>query len=361
MAEAAEFRCEACGGRMVFDAARGCLACEFCGATRAIGEADTERTVVEYDLEQGLAAHARGYGVEVRTVRCEQCGAVVSYGRTDTARRCDFCGSPQVLEQADRRAPIRPESVIPFSVDRAAATAKFSAWLGTLWFRPSSLKKLARLSQAAGMYVPYWAFDAAVRSEWTAQAGYYYYVTETYTTREGGRSVQRSRQVRRVRWEPAWGSRRDRYDDVLVCGSKGLPAALARNLEPFETSRLRPYDPSYLAGWQAEEYSIDLNAAWKNAVGIIEQSQRQRCAGDVPGDTHQHLHVVNRFSDEKFKHILLPIWIMAYQYRDRPYRLLVNGQTGEVTGEAPYSAIKIALLVIAIAVLALVILSLQGR
>ena len=207
-----DLACAACGGRMAFDATLGSLSCPFCGATRAVGDAGAGHTIVEYDLEHGIAqAAARGYGVALRTLSCEQCGAVVSYGESATARRCDFCGSPQVLERTESRNPIRPESVMPFAIDRRAATLRFSAWLRSLWFRPSSLKTLAQVSEMSGVYVPYWSFDAAVFSDWSALAGHYYYVTETYTARDSkGRGVQRQRSVRKVRWQPARRSRKTR-------------------------------------------------------------------------------------------------------------------------------------------------------
>lgn len=358
-----ELLCHACGARMEFDPGQGCLSCPFCAATRAIGAGDVERTIVEYDLEKGLSQQLeRGYGVALRSVACQQCGAVVSHGESTTSRSCDFCGSPQVLEQVDSRKPIRPESVVPFKVDRQVATGKFAAWLGTLWLRPSDLKRLAKVSEMTGMYVPYWAFDTNVHSDWTAEAGYYYYVTESYTTQdEKGRSVRRTRQVRKVRWRPAWGGRDDSFDDLLVCGSQGLPVELTRELEPFDTTHLEPYDPRYLAGWKAEEYNIELDAAWKMAVARVEQAQRERCSRDVPGDTQRNLHVSNRLSDEKFKHILLPIWISVYRYRDKPFRFLVNGQTGEVIGHAPWSVLKITLLVLFLAAIAAVLLMLQAQ
>jgi predicted RNA-binding Zn-ribbon protein involved in translation (DUF1610 family) len=353
-----EFRCHACGGRMEYDAEQGRMSCGFCGATRVIGEGDEARTVAEYDLEHGLArAKKRGYGAAVRRVGCEQCGAVVSYGEHETARNCDFCGSAQVTDRDQSQQPIQPESVLPFRVDEKGATTKFSSWLRSLWLRPSDLQKLASVSEMTGMYVPYWAFDASVHSDWTALAGYYYYVTEMYmSTDDKGRMVQRQRQVQKVRWEPAWGSRNDAYDDLLVCGSRGLPTAMTQKLEPFDTHALVPYDPSYLAGWRAEEYSIDLNAAWKLAIDRMEQSQRERCSRDVPGDTQRALNVANRFSDERFKHVLLPIWISVYRYRDKPFQFLVNGQTGEVVGHAPWSWVKIGLLCIAAALTALLVL-----
>jgi hypothetical protein len=171
--------------------------------------------------------------------------------------------------------------------------------------------------------------------------------------------VQRQRSVRKVRWQPARGNRADVYDDLLICASRGLPANLTQKLEPFDTARLVPYDASYLAGWKAEEYSLDLNERWRLAVARMEETQRQRCSGDVPGDTQRDLRTSHRFANERFKHLLLPIWIAAYRYRDQPYRFLVNGQTGEVTGRAPFSVIKITLFCLVVSALLVLFLSLS--
>jgi DNA-directed RNA polymerase subunit RPC12/RpoP len=352
---AKSFHCPNCKAEMTFDPASQQMSCQYCGGTAAIATQEGQRSIVEHDLQRGLAegGAATGLGAEVRTTRCQECGATVSFTEQVTATECDFCGSSQVLEQQQNRNLLRPESVVPFAVDKQQANQRFGGWIKGLWFRPSDLKQRARVKEISGVYVPYWTFDAQVDSDWTAEAGYYYYVTEEYTDRDSeGNEVTRTREVRHVRWEPAWGSRSDLYDDLLVCASRGLPEDLARRLQSFDTGQLKPYDPAFLAGWKAEEYSVDLNEAWGRALRRMEYSQRDRCGSDVPGDTHRFLNVTNRFSDETFKHVLLPIWISAYRYGDKVYRFLVNGQTGEVVGKAPWSVVKIVLFSLALAALA---------
>jgi hypothetical protein len=116
----------------------------------------------------------------------------------------------------------------------------------------------------------------------------------------------------------------------------------------FDTKQLSPYKPEFLAGWRAEAYAVDLMPAWGTAQDDMCRAQEGRCASDVPGDTHRNLHVQNHFSNVTFKHILLPIWIAAYRYKGKPYQFLVNGQTGEVVGKAPWSFWKIFFFVLAI-------------
>lgn len=349
-ASAAAYRCPSCSAEMTFDPNAGMLRCGHCGATQPIGGPAPGQAIVEHRLDQGLAQTAqRGLGTPVRSTRCQECGAAVSFPENVTSTTCEFCGSSHVLTQEANRNLIRPESVVPFRVDGAAAAGLFRKWLGSLWFRPSDLQRRARVAAMSGVYVPYWTFDAQVQSNWTAQAGYFYYETETYWDQdEKGNKVQRTRQVQKTRWQPAWGSRQDAYDDVLVCASRGLPAELARKLGTFDTRGLQPYDPAFLAGWKAEEYAVELDAGWAEAAQIMEASQRSRCAADVPGDTHQSLHVTSRYWGQTWKHVLLPIWIATFRYGDKPYRFLVNGQTGEVEGKAPWSVVKIVLFAAAI-------------
>ena len=344
-AAAQEFRCSQCAGEMHWDPGAGAMRCQYCSHVVAVSETEGNASVVEYDLEHGLAmARNRGYGTPVRTTVCKECGATISFGDNVTATRCDFCDSAQVMEQEADRNVLRPESLVPFHVDKKVAGEKFSSWIHGLWFRPNDLKHRAEVEEMNGVYVPYWTFDAQVDSDWTAQAGYHYYDTETYTERDAqGNTVTRTRQVQRTRWVWSSGRRNDLYDDVLICASRGLPHELADRLTTFDTARLVPYEPNYLAGWKAEEYAVELNDAWKTAVGRIESSQRSRCSRDVPGDTQRFLSVHNQFSSETFKHVLLPIWIASYRYHEKVYRFLVNGQTGEVTGKAPWSWIKIIL------------------
>jgi hypothetical protein len=287
--------------------------------------------------------------------------AVVEFPDNIQATKCEFCGSPQVLAQEARDDHYLPESLVPFAIARDAAVSSFKSWLGKLWFRPNDLKEKSSVSELHGVYIPYWTFDANVDSDWTADAGYYYFETETYTATENGKSVTKTRQVRKVRWVPASGRRHDVYDDWLVCASRGVPPDLEDRVGRFTLQGLVGYSPQYMQGFSAESYAVDLPDAWGTAQKEMSSSQDGRCAKDVPGDTHRNLCASHRFSQRTFKHVLLPLWIAAYRYRGKPYRFLVNGQTGKVAGKAPWSVTKIVLFVAAImAVVAGIIMLVRG-
>lgn len=339
-----DFPCENCGADMTWDPAVDALSCEYCGANIQVPRG--EGTIVERSLEDAGAA-ARGLGLEIRVAKCGNCGARVTFDEASTAELCVYCGSANVMRQAANRNAIRPESLVPLDVSRNEVRESFLKWIKGLWFRPNELKKTKEF-KAAGVYVPYWTFDCQVASSWSADAGYYYYVTQTYVVRVNGRAQRRTRRVRKIRWVPAWGDRNDAYDDHLVSATSGMPHELVSSLGDFQTRELVPYKPQYLAGWHAEEYQVDLEGGWERGERFVVDSQRSRCAGDVPGDTHRNLRVQNRISAVRWKHVLLPIWSLQYRYRGKTYTVLVNGQTGKVAGEAPLSWVKILLLVLAV-------------
>ncbi len=339
-----DFPCRNCGAQMTWDPDRDVLACEHCQTTLQVPRA--EGLIVERPLEEGLAV-ARGLGVQTRSMRCARCGATIQLSGSTTSTDCVFCGSSQVLDQTANRMALRPESIVPLEFGRDKAEAAVRKWLAGLWLRPNALKQSARF-QAQGVYLPYWTYDARVHSDWSADAGHYYYVTEVVPVMVNGKLQMQSRQVRKIRWVPAWGKRDDVYDDVIVHASKGVAEELIARLGGFDTKALVPYRPEYLAGWRAEEYERDLEAGWQHAKEHIVRTQSSRCGADVPGDTQRNLKVDNTIEDVRWKHILLPLWVMTYRHAGRDFRVLINGQSARVQGQAPLSRPKVVLLVLAI-------------
>ena len=116
----------------------------------------------------------------------------------------------------------------------------------------------------------------------------------------------------------------------------------------FPTDTLVPYDPGYLAGWTVERYQIDLVAAAERSRQQMNAAAARSCAAQqVPGDTYRNLVVDATFSDQTFKHILAPVWLLTYVYGATSYQVVVNGVTGTIAGSRPWSWIKVTLLVLA--------------
>ena len=123
---------------------------------------------------------------------------------------------------------------------------------------------------------------------WDAEAGYYYYVNVEGRDSKGNRVV---RQERRVRWEPASGVVDHVFDDELVPGTPGVPLDLLRQVEPFPTQEIVPYDTAFLSGHVVEHYQVALTEAAEHSEEQMRAALEQLCAQQVPGDTHRNLRI----------------------------------------------------------------------
>jgi len=210
-------------------------------------------------------------------------------------------------------------------------------WYRTRWFAPNKLKTAALTDTVKGLYIPYWTFDAQVHADWTAESGYHYYVSESYTDANG---KTQSRQVQKTRWVPSSGSLDHFFDDELVPASRGVQPDLLRRVEPFPTKELAPYQPGFLSGWIVERYQIDLIAAAQTARAGMDAKLEQLCGAKVPGDTHRNLQVDSDYSGQTFKRILTPIWLLTYNYGTRAFQVVVNGYVPESPGVVPFDCLS---------------------
>lgn len=357
-----EFPCARCGAKLVYKPGTDTLTCQYCGHDNPIPK-EPEAAVEEIDFESTLAELSAGEGTaEALVIHCDSCGATQTLAKNVTAQSCAFCGTPIVAQAVSERF-IRPRSLLPFKLDAQKARAIFGNWLRSRWFAPSKLKDFANIDGGlSGVYVPYWTYDCATTCRYLGERGDDYFETQMVTTFVNGKAVTRPQQVRRTRWTPVSGVVKDRFDDVLVPASSSLPREHLEKIADFNTRELVPYADEYLAGFRAEAYSVGLKDGFKDAQVRMRPTIEETICRDIGGD-HQRIGTTNvTYANITFKHILVPVWVSAYRYAGRGYRFLVNARTGELSGDRPYSAVKITLAVLgALAAVAIIVVLANSR
>lgn len=337
------YPCDQCGSDYRFAPGKGALICDHCGNRENISDGPWGRaTLKELDFDAAIASKLPDTEIEeLRVLTCPNCAAQIEFDPDTHADECPFCATPVVTDTGTHRY-IKPRGVLPFALDERTAHKAMSDWLGKLWFAPNGLTEYARKGRKMqGIYAPYWTYDADTKSHYTGERGTVYYVTRT-VTRDGKRVQER---VQKVRWRPARGRVARFFDDILVLASRSLPKKYTDALKPWDLSALEPYQPQYLAGLRAEGYTVELEDGYQEArqhmANVIERDVRF----DIGGDRQRIHNIDTDISDVTFKHILLPVWLAAYKYQGKTYRFVVNGQSGRVQGERPWSVIKITIAV----------------
>jgi hypothetical protein len=348
--------CAACGAQAEWNPARQRLVCPFCGTEAPYETNPTTGEIAEIDLVRTLRdmpEDLREWRPGTRTVQCRSCKAVSVFEAGRVGQNCQFCGSPSLVDYQEIKAPIRPQSLLPFKVTDGQVRENIRRWYASKWFAPNRLKSRALVDTVHGVYIPYWTFDARVHCPWWAEAGFYYYTTETYRDNQGR---AQTRQVRHVRWEPASGVVDHVFDDEPVPGTQGIDRTLLREVEPFPTTDLVPYDTAFLSGFVVEHYQVVLIDAAKQSQDQMHEQLEGLCAGQVPGDTYRNLRIAPEYSAQTFKHMLVPVWLLAYTYGAARYQVVVNGYTAAIAGQYPKSPWKILFVTLLVLILVLIVM-----
>ncbi len=340
------YPCEQCGAMLTYAVGSGKLECQYCGHTNTI--VNKHESIHENDFYAALRElqQAQALKAQKTYVKCVRCAAQFELDENIHAGECPFCGTA-VITSTGHIKPIKAKALLPFSITDKQARDYYKKWLSGLWFAPGALKLHAREdSKLNGIYIPYWTYDSDTHTSYSGMRGDVYYVQQSYTSIENGRSVRRTRMQPRIRWTPVSGDTQRHFDDVLIGATRTLPRKITDWLEPWDLENLVPYSEAYLSGFSSEVYQVDLDEGFTLAQAVMENTIRHDVKQHIGGDQQRISHLHTEHSETTFKHVLLPLWSASFQFKGKTYRFVVNGRNGNIQGERPYSPIKIAFAVV---------------
>lgn len=248
----------------------------------------------------------------------------MSYDPSAQALRCPFCGSSNLSAQKDQRT-LAPRRIIPFRINHDEAVARMRKWLGSSFWRPSDLASNASIHSISAVYVPFWVFQATTLTYWTADSS-------------------ATPPMARGDWVPVSGRHRGSYAGLLIGASSVLTPEETRTICPYDLASGVAPDQVSRDGVVLEQFRVQRKYARPLAKQGLETMEANACHQYVAGNV-RNMKVNVRLKDLHSEPVMLPVWIMAYRYGDHLYRFLVNGQTGQATGSAPWSWFKLAILV----------------
>ncbi|SDC44386.1 replication restart DNA helicase PriA [Paenibacillus sp. UNCCL117] len=313
-----EYKCPNCGSSMVFDSATGMLSCHSCGRKDNIEQMPDPLAKQTFSEDEAQEYH------------CLSCGAVIITDAETTATVCSFCGSGVVL--GDRlTGKLAPAKVIPFSIGKQEAIQAFKKWCRNGRLTPAGFMTADRIKSMTGMYVPFWLYNLDNHIEVQAQGT----KVRVYT--------QGDYQITETQHFEVYRKIRLNYAKVPVDASEKMKDELMDKLEPFPYDQLKTFKTAYLAGFIAEKYNQTdeelLPRAKEKISDYIEAYIRSSMAG-YTAVTYTGKHIDTRAKHTDY--VLLPVWVVHYDYNKLEHTFAMNGQTGKVVGKPPISKGKVA-------------------
>jgi DNA-directed RNA polymerase subunit RPC12/RpoP len=326
MPQVLEYKCPNCGGGIAFSSEAQQMQCPYCEteflaeALEQFNQVLEQRPVEETVWEESAApwddTNLRGY-------LCPSCGGALVGDGTTAATRCPYCGNPAVLP--DRLEGIfRPDSVIPFQLDKQAAVRAFAENLKGKRLLPKSFRNESKLGEITGVYVPFWLFDCeagasmsfrATRTHHWSDHHYTYTKTDHYQVRRAGNAA---------------------FERIPADGSQKMDDAYMEALEPYDYRGLRPFQMTYLSGYLADRYDVSAEESRPRVTDRVQDSMEQMLRGTVGGYASLAPEEKNAWlHSAKASCALLPVWTLHAEYKGKTYHFAMNGQTGKFIGELP--------------------------
>lgn len=331
------FLCPKCGAHMEFNIHNNKLTCLYCGhakETEELSATDSEQ-VLDFVLP---TASGHRWAASQHQLSCQRCGALSLWPPEQKALQCPYCGSSQLIESGETAELVDPQAIALMNINEKRANQIAKEWLGRGWTAPDDLKKSARKSLLRPAYYPFWTFDGTLDIHWSCEVN------------EGSSD--------HPNWVVRKGVEFELFDDLLVPGLTQISWRDLNRLSPFNVKDVVEFKPDYLAGWPALTYNRPLaKASLLAREQVVKNVRRDLYSRVEVGKQKRNLNTGSvNWSDMTFKHILLPVWSGTYRYQDQDFQILINGQTGKVTGEKPRDTLKTIGIVVSVVLTIFVII-----
>jgi DNA-directed RNA polymerase subunit RPC12/RpoP len=324
-AQSEAYQCPNCGGRMSFDVGEGDLVCQSCGHHIEVVQhlpPDSAERPLDFIIP---TTRAHCWAESQQSVACEQCGAITLLPPGQTTDYCSYCGMNRFVMSTTLTELVDPQVIVVFRIELAEAEKRVKAWFRKGMFAPDNLMARASRLQLRPAYIPFWIFDGTLEMPWSCEVN------------EGN--------IRNPRWVARNGSEIEFFNDVLVPGLRSMTLEEQVSIEPFNMKDLVEFSPDYLAGWTSLTYDYALaDASLRGRELVVHKISRFLPARVELGHEKRSFSTgAGKWSGMTFKHTLLPLYIGTYTFQGKPYRMLVNGQTGKVGGKKPRDNVKVIL------------------
>lgn len=337
------YNCPNCGAPTQYDLITSGLSCQFCGFKSKIITKHVGKQANELEFRKDLVSGSFGaWHIDRKHLFCENCGAELDLEANDLSTTCPFCSSNKINF---RKAPLpefEPQALIPIMKTEKEVLDSINQWIGKGWFHPGDLQKAFSLKKLSALYIPVWTFDADIDSSWDAMVGYErqerYYDSSSKTWK--------SRTV--IDWKREKGNQSRFFDDFLVSASVYINPILFESIQPFNLDLLVAFNAEFLIGWKAHTYTKYLKDAWTEARTLLRDKMRKVCLDAIPSSHVRNFSMSADFNNETWRYILLPVYLVSFQYSNKIYQILVNAQTGCVAGQKPVDWTKVWLAIFGI-------------
>lgn len=323
-------KCKSCGGNLVFSPSFQELICEKCSSPCKI---DKDKNYIKHIFvlakEDEKIKKISGYA------KCSNCGANVQLDN-NISGICPYC-STAVVAQVDDKNAQETDFVVPFAFNKERAGELFVKNVKKKWFLPNKFKKAPKIDKINGFYFPVCSFDENTNSTYIGKLE-----IDSHHKDSDGRSYTTTS------YKSISGKKQISFTDIITETSSRLTQDELHKIMPYNTRECYKFNQDYLRGYKLERPNETTSQLKVVADNIIDADIKRQILANYRYDRVSYLNISTTRTDEKYAFGALPVYEFTLDYKNKPYKTLVNGQTGQIGSGLPKSKLKIAMFVLAI-------------
>lgn len=320
------YKCPSCGAYLNFDPESQQWKCPFCDSRFQ------EKDLLEREEKSEEKTSQTSEGSQM-VYHCPSCGSQIMTDETTVATHCYYCHSPVVL-QGRLSSDMRPDSVLPFTIDKTKAMDAFMEWVKRKRFVPRGFFSRQEIETMSGVYYPHFVTECEMEGGIDGEG-------RIVSVADTGNSI-----VTSTRHYHVGRKANIRFQNIMRPALSSANRKLSDGIHPFPLENAKPFAGAYLSGFLAERRDIDADSIRAD----VEREARdyvQPLLTNTLGDYDQYsVTVSSKIRETKSRYLLLPTWVLTYpNKRDpkNPYYYAMNGCTGEVCGKLPINKKKLYL------------------
>lgn len=279
------------------------------------------------------------WNLDLQAAVCEHCDWAYLFPKGNAPQRCPHCFQPRLvnLNQQIEELPYTypPELVVPFGVSTTVLERNLMDFAKGIWFAPPDLKPSNLIARLQRVYLPMWLVDSDVQALWQAEAGFNYEVVSHQERFDQNRAGWVSREIEetRIRWEPRAGKLTRSYQNIPAPALEE-DIQLRRRLGTYDSKSAQPYQSGVISEAFVRLPDRDPEDAWPSAVPSIQSAAAEECRQAAAADHIRQFRWTPDDVKRNWTLMLLPVFTTYYlDDESQPKVILVQGQSGRVSGE----------------------------
>lgn len=323
-------KCTNCGSKLVFSPSDKGLKCLSCASVFPI---KYEYKFSKKPFSQNIEPKVDTLAGSLKSIKCKNCGANIMLNKQQLQAKCPYCGSTTLTETKNGKL-MYIDSLIPFVISKKEAISKFKAALLKKFYANKKVFKKLKEEDVIGVYINAFVFDLDVAASYAGVLSYDY----EYKDKDGN-----SKTV--TKYKDVSGVHNKRISNLTIESDSYLTQGEMMQILPFDYGSAVTFEDDFLHGYVMEYKDRLFNDCFNNAEEIVKKIITREILHAYHCDDVVSLTISPSYPKKEYNYCLLPVYFFNSTYKNKHYRVLLNGQTGKF-GKFPKDGLRIFLTIL---------------